>query len=147
MSVHQAGRVAGDKPARVTPEVTIAPMTATPSVWPTCREVVAIAAATPAWARGIPDTAALVTGALTKPRPRPNTAYAAISHPSGVDGPMPVSMAAPVSMHTPAIASGILGPWRPTIRPEIGEAVTVISASGTVASPAWTGESPRACWR
>ena len=53
--------------------MTIAPTTATPSVWPTWREVVAIAAATPAWARGIPDTAALVIGALTNPKPSPKT--------------------------------------------------------------------------
>jgi hypothetical protein len=34
---------------------------------------VAIAAATPAWARGMPDTAAFVIGALTKPKPIPKT--------------------------------------------------------------------------
>ena len=63
---------------------TIAPATATPSVGPTWREVVAIAAATPACARGIPDTAALVIGALTSPKPSPNTTYAASSRASGV---------------------------------------------------------------
>ena len=51
----------------------MAPTTATPSVWPNCREVVAIAEATPAWARGIPDTAAFVIGALTNPKPSPKT--------------------------------------------------------------------------
>ena len=49
------------------------PTTATPSVWPNCREVVAIAAATPAWARGMPDTAVFVIGALTNPKPIPKT--------------------------------------------------------------------------
>ena len=58
-------------------EVTIAPTTATPSVWPNCREVVAIAEATPACARGIPDTAAFVIGAFTKPKPSPKMTYAA----------------------------------------------------------------------
>src|SRR5262245_21798771 len=71
-SSHQAGwlAVVRDVPAW---EATIAPITATPSVWPTWREVVAIAAATPAWARGIPDTAAFVIGALTRPKPIPNS--------------------------------------------------------------------------
>jgi len=52
-------------------EVTRAPTTATPSVWPICRDVEAMPAATPAWARGMPDTAALVMGAFTKPKPMP----------------------------------------------------------------------------
>ena len=51
----------------------MAPTIATPIAWPNWREVVAIAAATPAWARGIPETAALVIGALTNPKPRPKT--------------------------------------------------------------------------
>lgn len=52
-------------------EVTTAPTTATPKVWPIWRDVDAMAAATPAWALGIPDTAALVIGALTRPKPTP----------------------------------------------------------------------------
>ncbi len=55
-------------------EVMIAPTVATPMACPNCREVVAIAEATPAWARGIPETAAFVIGAFTKPKPTPNTA-------------------------------------------------------------------------
>ena len=47
------------------------PTTATPRVWPTWREVEAMAAATPAWARGMPETAVLVIGAFTKPKPMP----------------------------------------------------------------------------
>jgi hypothetical protein len=47
------------------------PATATPKVDPTCLEVEAMAAATPAWARGIPDTAASLIGALTHPLPMP----------------------------------------------------------------------------
>ena len=54
-------------------EASNAPTTATPRVAPTCREVEAIAEATPAWARGMPDTAAVVMGALTNPNPIPNT--------------------------------------------------------------------------
>ena len=49
------------------------PTTATPRVWPTCRDVEAMAAATPAWARGMPETAVLVIGAFTKPKPIPKT--------------------------------------------------------------------------
>ncbi len=47
--------------------------TATPRVCPIWREVEAIAAATPAWARGIPETAVVVMGAFTNPNPIPNT--------------------------------------------------------------------------
>jgi EmrB/QacA subfamily drug resistance transporter len=50
-----------------------APITATPRVEPSWRLVEATAAATPAWARGIPETAVLVIGALTKPKPTPNS--------------------------------------------------------------------------
>ena len=140
MSVHQAA----EPPAC---ELTIAPTTATPSVWPNCREVVAIADATPAWARGIPDTAAFVIGALTKPKPIPKITYAAISHPNGVCASMPVSIALAVTRQTPEIRSGRRGPRRPTRRPDSGDASTVMTASGTVASPAWSGESPRASCR
>ena len=73
MSVHHAGWLAADRSDAPALEVTIAPTTATPSVWPNWREVVAIAEATPAWARGIPDTAAFVIGAFTKPKPSPKT--------------------------------------------------------------------------
>lgn len=55
-----------------TPAASTAPTTATPSVWPSWRLVEATAAATPAWARGMPETAVLVMGALTKPKPTPN---------------------------------------------------------------------------
>ena len=51
----------------------IAPITATPSVMPTCRLVEATAAATPACEGGIPETAVLVIGGLTMPAPSPNT--------------------------------------------------------------------------
>ena len=52
-------------------DVTAAPTTATPRDWPTWRLVEAMAAATPAWARGMPDTAVLVIGAFTMPVPIP----------------------------------------------------------------------------
>ncbi len=54
-----------------TPAASTAPTTATPRVWPSWRLVEATAAATPAWARGMPETAVLVMGALTKPKPTP----------------------------------------------------------------------------
>ena len=43
-----------------------------------------MAAATPAWARGIPETAALVIGALTKPKPMPKITYAVNNQVNGV---------------------------------------------------------------
>ena len=138
------GRVARRRQVPTPPawDATIAPTTATPSVWPTCREVVAIAAATPAWARGIPDTAAFVIGALTNPKPSPKTTYAASSHAErGRRRRCRSSMRAGASpAQTPAITSGSRGPRRPTMRPDSGDASTVISAIGTVASPACTGE-------
>ena len=60
------------------------PTTATPNVEPIWREVLAMAAATPAWARGMPETAALVIGAFTNPNPMPKITYAVNSHVNGV---------------------------------------------------------------
>ena len=51
--------------------MTMEPVTATPSDWPTWRLAEAMAAATPACATGMPDTAALVIGAFTRPNPTP----------------------------------------------------------------------------
>ena len=74
--IHQPGWVAAAKllpipPASVPPQ--IAPITATPSVTPTCRLVDATAAATPACSEGIPETAVLVIGEFTSPSPIPKT--------------------------------------------------------------------------
>ena len=53
------------------PAAAAEPTRATPRVWPTWRLVDAIAAATPAWLAGMPDTAVLVMGAFTAPKPAP----------------------------------------------------------------------------
>src|SRR3954447_13749201 len=66
---------------------------------------------------------------------------------SGVVAWRPVSMAHPVSEHTPEMISGSRGPWRPTIRPDSGEATTVMKDIGTVGRPDWTGDRPRTSWR
>lgn len=50
------------------------PISATPSDPPTWRLVEATAAATPDCERGIPETAVLVIGALTTPKPSPKSA-------------------------------------------------------------------------
>src|SRR5664279_81849 len=75
--IHHANRLASTKPARSPrlprPELSTEPTTATPSVAPSWRLVEAIAAATPAWLRGMPDTAVLVIGAFTMPNPNANT--------------------------------------------------------------------------
>src|SRR6202034_3882286 len=63
---------------------TIDPITATPRVAPTWRQVDAIEAATPDWAGGIPDTAVLEIGGLTNPKPIPNTMYTTTSTAIGV---------------------------------------------------------------
>ncbi len=66
--------LAWTKPVRSEPckaEVTAEPASATPSELPTCRLVEATAAATPAWATGMPETAVLPIGGLTMPFPMP----------------------------------------------------------------------------
>jgi len=70
-SHHTAGNADGRPP--VVPAM-IEPLTATPSDIPICRLVEAIAAATPACSRGMPEVAALVMGAFTRPNPRPMNA-------------------------------------------------------------------------
>ena len=72
--IHQPTWLAWAKFTRSRPcmaEATAAPTTATPSDWPIWRLVEAMAAATPAWERGMPDTAVLVIGAFTRPVPIP----------------------------------------------------------------------------
>src|SRR5664280_1422832 len=74
--IHQPGWLAVAKLVRSSPwmpAVATAPTTATPRDWPTCRLVEAMAAATPACARGMPETAVLVIGAFTRPNPAPKT--------------------------------------------------------------------------
>lgn len=73
---HQPTWLAVTNPVRSGPTITdttTEPITATPTDYPTCLLVDATAAATPAWATGIPDTAVFVIGAFTRPKPRPNS--------------------------------------------------------------------------
>ena len=75
--VHQPAWLAVAKPSWKLPttrEVAAAPTTATPSDWPICRLVDAKAAATPACSWGSPETAVLVIGAFTTPKPKPKIA-------------------------------------------------------------------------
>ena len=67
------GRRESGPSAPLTPPPATAPTTATPRVWPTWRLVEATAAATPACEGGMPETAVLVIGGLTRPKPSPNT--------------------------------------------------------------------------
>ena len=73
-TIHHPSWLAGTNPVRIAPcrlPLSTEPMTATPSDVPTCRLVDATPAATPACWRGMPDTAALVIGAFTRPNPAP----------------------------------------------------------------------------
>ena len=106
-----------------------------------------MAAATPAWDRGIPETAVLVIGALTNPNPMPKTTYAVNNHVNGVVALSPTSIRQEAVRATPAISRGIRAPRVPTIRPEIGETSMVMTAIGSVSSPAWSAESPRTSCR
>src|SRR3954454_11273415 len=58
------------------PPPTTAPSAGTANVVPTWRLVEAIAAATPACAGGMPETAVLVIGGVRIPDPSPKTTYA-----------------------------------------------------------------------
>ena len=127
--------------------VAIAPTTATPSVRPTWRLVVATAAATPAWLAGMPDTAAFVIGGLTAPNPSPKTQYAAKSHPSEVSALSGTSIRLPTPSPRPPTTSGPRTPRVPTTRPAIGLTNAVMSASGSVHRPALNGERPRTSCR
>src|SRR5580693_2096980 len=72
--IHQPTWLAAGKPVRSEPASTVItadPTTATPRDWPTWRLVDAMAAATPAWVTGMPDTAVFVIGAFTSPNPMP----------------------------------------------------------------------------
>ncbi len=107
-----------------------------------------MAAATPAWARGIPETAVLVIGAFTNPeadaedhvhrRTTRRTASSALNL---------TSMRQDAQRPMPAITRGILPPCLPTIRPDKGGKSMVMAAIGRVSIPACSGESPRTSWR
>ena len=127
--------------------VTSEPSTATPSAEPTCRLVDATPAATPACVTGIPDTAVFVIGALTMPKPTPNTTYAATTRSSGVSTSRLSSRAPLAAIPAPPTRSGSRVPRVATIRPEIGGSSTVIAAMGRVSSPACSGENPRTSCR
>src|SRR5947209_10094244 len=68
---HHPARLACANDVPACPAATMAPMIATPSEIPTSRLVDAMAAATPACAAGMPDTAVLVIGGVTLPKPSP----------------------------------------------------------------------------
>ena len=77
---HSAGRLAAVKSVAIELEMCelrMDPTIATPRLVPIWRLVVATAAATPAWLRGIPDTVVFVMGALTTPCPMPKARYPA----------------------------------------------------------------------
>ena len=126
---------------------TSAPTTATPKVEPIWREVLAMADATPAWDRGIPETAVLVIGAFTNPNPMPKTTYAVNNHVNGVVALSPTNIRQEPVRATPATSRGILAPRMPTTRPEIGESSMVMTAIGSVSIPACSAESPRTSCR
>src|SRR5579872_5642255 len=99
-------------------EATTDPITATPSDWPTWRLVEATAAATPACARGIPETAVLVIGGLIVPKPRPNSAYTTPRNRTGLVGVTHSSSSADRVMKPPATSSDGREPRRATKRPD-----------------------------
>src|SRR6202050_2104292 len=105
------------------PPLAIVPATATPREAPTWRLVAGPAAATPASARGIPDTAVFVIGALIIPIPIPTIAYATISQARGVVTSRFTRSAPPVAVAIPAPTIARRARPAPTSRPDQGEQI------------------------
>src|SRR6478752_7059663 len=106
---NHSGRAAAAKsdPSCVSAVPVSEPHSATPMLTPTCLLVDVTADAAPARSRGIPLTAALVTGALTIEKPIPKTV-----------------------IRTPAVSSDGRAPYRPTRRPDSGENNSAPTAIG-----------------
>ena len=151
--IHQPGRLAAARSLAIAPcepVLITEPMIATPSAAPTCRLVEATAAATPAWERGMPETAVLVIGALTMPKPtreqRRSWRAASRSWWSRLEPGQ--QQAARRTSRTPATSSGSRGPRAPTIRPgERRAAASVTTAIGSRNSPACSADSCRTSCR
>src|SRR5262249_23677956 len=109
-----------------------APSRATPTDTPIWRLVDATAEANPACARGMPDTAANVTGALTMPKPTPKSAYTITRAGSGVCGCNCVRNSALDASMAPLTNSEGRAPWVPTRRPESGDTITTGSAADAI---------------
>src|SRR5205807_465544 len=110
---HQPECVATANPLPIAPTTlppAIAPITATPSVIPTWRLVEATAAATPACAEGIPETAVLVIGGVISPSPTPNTKYVASRNGAAVEGASPVSISGAMGIAPPPATIGRRAP-------------------------------------
>src|SRR5262245_47248589 len=104
-------------------------------------------AATPACARGMPETAVFVMGAFTHAKPKPNTTYAVIRYAIDVCGSRPVSITPETISPAPAMTSGQRVPYAPTNLPHTGPKTSDIRAIGRVASPVCSGEYPRTSCR
>lgn len=99
--------------------------------------------ATPAWAAGMPETAAWVIGAFTAPAPRPNTANAPMRWEVDHDTVSPDSSTPPAAMAAPETIMGIRPPQRARIRLEATAPTAITAAMGARCSPAFSGERPR----
>src|ERR1700761_665970 len=119
------------------------PARATPSAAPICLLVEATAAARPACALVMPDTAVLVMGAFTMPKPIPKITYVSSNIGSGVAAVNCVMINALMTVAAPETSSGGCVPYAPTNRPESGEQRMVASASGMVHRPVWKADKPR----
>ncbi len=87
---------------------------------------------TPAWERGIPDTAVLVIGAFTMPKPSPNSMYPVNSSGLDVSASNRANSSPLAAIDTPAISRQIRGPRLPTNRPASGANRTVRPAIGSM---------------
>src|SRR5215469_2135913 len=109
ISSSQSAWLAGTYPVRSGPcrfAARIEPAIATPSEVPIWRLVEAIPEATPACAKGMPDTAAWVIGALTMPDPRPKTLKAMTICDVDHDVVIPDSNTPPATIPAPAATVG-----------------------------------------
>ena len=102
---------------------------------PTCRLVEATAAATPACVRGIPETAAFVIGALTRPKPMPRSQLRDRHLERGGRGERGHQQRRD-QVRDEAPTSGRRGPREPTRRPDSGAETRFAAAIGSVSRPA-----------
>src|SRR6202522_2144103 len=103
--------------------------------------------ATPAWAAGMPETAAWVIGAFAAPARRPKMANTRIR--CGVDHDVlsPDSNRPPTAIAAPDTTIGTPPPQRARIRLEATAAIAMAAAIGARCSPASRGDRPRASCR
>src|SRR5437879_13192734 len=116
------------------------PITATPSVPPTCRVVSLTAEPTPALAGGSASMIDAVDGALVSPRPPPSSTICAAISAYPVLAPTAAVQAKPTAIEARPPATTVLVPSSPAARAPSTDAAAVAIANGARRAPASNGE-------